>query len=295
MDSTCMFPGCKKQRYVRNGHQHDYCGRTHAEAHLGRKLDAPHGSCHECALPGCNKPVFFEKETGRVHDYCCYTHAQQGMSKGVLSQSSHTSTKRCALPGCADPVSWDEDNQRFYDYCGRSHAIDAKQKKMLPPPSPHIDRVFGGDGFPYTISLIKKTHNKYEDIKVQFHKCWKKPGNPQIKRIYSISPPAENYKKHEEYKSSRGNVVRRFHGTRSADDCWFGVNIGSAPCNSEQCAVCNICQKGFDVTLSGTATKTLRYGPGLYFSSTSGKSNDYGKSKNHARKSVTVFHRSELS
>ncbi|CAB1113588.1 unnamed protein product [Ectocarpus sp. CCAP 1310/34] len=46
------------------------------------------------------------------------------------------------------------------------------------------------------------------------------------------------------------------------------------PCSSQTCVACNICMVGFK--LVGTTQKPYaRYGRGLYFSSVSGKSNDY--------------------
>lgn len=55
--------------------------------------------------------------------------------------------------------------------------------------------------------------------------------------------------------------------------------VQGGPCCKEECNVCNICANGFNFNRSGdTARKTgihLRYGKGLYFSSISGKANDY--------------------
>ena len=52
------------------------------------------------------------------------------------------------------------------------------------------------------------------------------------------------------------------------------------PCGRGECNVCSICTHGFRLrdNVGGTAQQTnlpLRYGPGLYFSSVSGKANDY--------------------
>lgn len=52
------------------------------------------------------------------------------------------------------------------------------------------------------------------------------------------------------------------------------------PCGEATCNVCNICTHGFklDANVGQTARHTnfdLRYGEGLYFSSVSGKANDY--------------------
>ena len=34
LDSMCKFPGCKKPRFKESARKvHDYCGKTHSEAH----------------------------------------------------------------------------------------------------------------------------------------------------------------------------------------------------------------------------------------------------------------------
>lgn len=53
-----------------------------------------------------------------------------------------------------------------------------------------------------------------------------------------------------------------------------------APCGLSSCSVCNICMLGFQLrnNVARTARATnfaLRYGKGTYFSSVSGKANDY--------------------
>lgn len=54
------------------------------------------------------------------------------------------------------------------------------------------------------------------------------------------------------------------------------------PCGESTCKVCNICTHGFKLrdNVGDTARRTafpLRYGNGLYFSSVSGKANDYAQ------------------
>lgn len=54
------------------------------------------------------------------------------------------------------------------------------------------------------------------------------------------------------------------------------------PCGDRACNVCSICTHGFVIqgNVGGTARRTnrnLRYGDGLYFSSVSGKANDYAQ------------------
>lgn len=54
----------------------------------------------------------------------------------------------------------------------------------------------------------------------------------------------------------------------------------AAPCGLGRCNLCNICTRGFVLqgNVGDTARRTkipLRYGEGIYFSSVSGKANDY--------------------
>lgn len=59
------------------------------------------------------------------------------------------------------------------------------------------------------------------------------------------------------------------------------------------CAVCNICTHGFKVSCAGrTAQRAkfdLRFGEGLYFSSVSGKANDYAELSEKVRLVMFVF------
>jgi hypothetical protein len=89
-------------------------------------------------------------------------------------------------------------------------------------------------------------------------------------------------------------VRRRFHGTSS--ECGVGINPGSRPCDSAKCSVCGILTTGFQTSLAGSGPgagqMTLRYGAGIYSSSTSGKANDYaeGSEKLHGGKTMrTMF------
>lgn len=68
------------------------------------------------------------------------------------------------------------------------------------------------------------------------------------------------------------------------------------PCGEKSCSVCNICTKGFKLMgyLGRTAKLTnvqLRYGDGLYFSSVSGKANDYAAPSEKVRPRDTTLAR----
>lgn len=60
----------------------------------------------------------------------------------------------------------------------------------------------------------------------------------------------------------------------------YACDEQGGPCGRPDCNVCQICTHGFKLqgNVGGTARRTtihLRYGEGLYFSSVSGKANDY--------------------
>lgn len=64
-------------------------------------------------------------------------------------------------------------------------------------------------------------------------------------------------------------------------------SLQGGPCSESTCNVCNICTQGFRLAHSGqTAQRTglnLRFGNGLYFSSVSGKANDYAAGSEKVR------------
>jgi hypothetical protein len=69
----------------------------------------------------------------------------------------------------------------------------------------------------------------------------------------------------------------------------FGADVNAAMCGGRGggCAVCCVCRTGFELRLAGTGAaggrvRPLRYGQGLYFSSTSSKSDDYAAGSERA-------------
>ena len=95
----------------------------------------------------------------------------------------------------------------------------------------------------------------------------------------------ERERERERDAASVGNVRRRFHGTSSA--CAFGTSLSSSPCRQPACNLCSILSAGFSLSKAGTgpnrALLNLRYGAGIYFSATSGKSNDYAGGSQRTR------------
>eukprot|EP01052_Picozoa_sp_SAG31_P023098 SAG31_NODE_1877_length_7007_cov_3.257093_2_plen_229_part_00 len=93
------------------------------------------------------------------------------------------------------------------------------------------------------------------------------------------------FEAYERTKAEVGNERRRWHGTSCTEGCTFAKDVttgGSrgAPCGNNECRLCNIAASGFELGHAGATggqRMNLRYGPGLYFSSTSSKSNDYNE------------------
>jgi hypothetical protein len=330
----CALQGCTKDVFVdkRTGIQHDYCGRTHAKQD-GNNVSVPHGICHTCKLDGCEKNVYYDEETGRVHDFCGLTHARMALKSGEWkvadkrpqkklrnrggsgsnsSSSSSSSSggggsstgRTCSLFGCSAPVWEDPTNNKKYDYCSRDHADVARERGELPSGDENIARSFAGSSNRghWSLNLLKNTHPKWAQVRHQFLQKWEKPTSVQVVRIYQIRNPPEVFQAFTSCACDLGEdtVVRRFHGT--SVQCDVGVNPNSGPCNSSTCALCNIMRVGFSLDFvnsrsGGPALSWLRYGPGLYFSQCSGKSNDYTGTKAMKpgpRGTLSVPHRSML-
>eukprot|EP00904_Undaria_pinnatifida_P004166 jgi/Undpi1/13750/HiC_scaffold_9.g03403.m1 len=123
----------------------------------------------------------------------------------------------------------------------------------------------------------------YSSLKEQFFSKWhKEASNLRVERIFKVEVPKVVNHKHVEYKETKTNTRRRFHGTSCSDECNFFVDLKGGPCARPDCSVCSICMHGFK--LQGNQGRTakatnfdLRYGEGLYFSSVSGKANDYAQ------------------
>ena len=300
----CEMAGCFRPVFIDPTTKipHDYCGRTHARQAArakGVELPAPHGSCHVCQLPGCDEPVFYEEETDRVHEYCCKSHAFEALQLGLRppsnkgKQGQAPPDQRCSLAGCSAPRFIDPTNGFVHAYCGRSHAKKAEeqgQEAIDVSEAPEVSAVWRGRAGepPYTISVLTNQHPKYQGIKEQFIASWTAPGpKPTVQRVLQIRNPAPIYERYKSHVAGR-REVRHFHGTGMC--CGFAINSNQRPCVDKECAVCSIGAQAFSMARAGGGPNAalmpagLRYGRGLYFSSTSGKSNDYAVSSERRRR-----------
>ena len=193
---------------------------------------------------------------------------------------------RCGLPGCNKP-------RVHFDFCSEDHKRRAAVRGLLPTQTPGEERVFVGASGDYTCALLTNQSSQRSDVVRQFKEAWRKPTPvPRVERVYAVRPSPMLRERHDRYAAAVGNPRRRFHGTGAA--CNFAVDDQVAPCASPQCALCSILSGSFALAHSGCGPNAsraafgtasgLRYGRGLYFSSTSGKSNDYAGGSERMRR-----------
>ncbi|CAN0321425.1 unnamed protein product, partial [Scytosiphon promiscuus] len=130
---------------------------------------------------------------------------------------------------------------------------------------------------------------EYEPVRAGFDNNWLKPGQVAlVEHIYAIQEPSRIRAAYEWYSPAVGNILRRFHGTSCGSTCNFVGRPQEDPCGLGSCTICNICMHGFklDGNVGATARRTgfgLRYRNGIYFSSVSGKANDYAAGTKRVR------------
>lgn len=306
---TCKVPGCGRERFAHDGEILDFCGRMHAYEYSRLHNHLPPIPQHlaKCKLPGCDRVVFFEADTGRIHDFCCKTHANDAIARGLepppnrLLQGEPDEALRCCLYGCTARRHSDPEMGRMYDFCGWTHALKGLKEGQQAPPTAELSahsstpipteafiRTFRGRPREqeYSISMMTNRHPKYKAIKEQFHAGWDvgagHGGPPVVVRVWQVRNPSQVWEQYRQYEEEVGHKTRRFHGTSMK--CTFGVNINKRPCDDLDCSVCSICESGFklDRAHSGPMTRgyatlrgSLRYDVGLYFSKHSSKSHDY--------------------
>jgi hypothetical protein len=186
---------------------------------------------------------------------------------------------RCGLPGC-------NQGRQHYGFCSENHKKRAESRGLLAPARPDVERVFVGATGEYACDLLTRASPERDGVIEQFTRAWRKPGLvPRVERVYAIRPPPALSERFKRHAAAVGNERRRFHGTGAS--CDFAVDLGRAPCTSADCSLCSILGHGFLLRHAGSgpnaANRSLRYGRGLYFSSTSGKSNDYAVRSERAR------------
>ena len=168
---------------------------------------------------------------------------------------------------------------------------------MAAPTDRGIDRVYLGASGDHAYHHLTRQDAAREHVKARFLAHWGKdvsgaPGyceRPRVERIFRIEPSPVLLERHERYARAVENRRERFHGTSAK--CSFGIDLNAWPCPDPECALCSIAGRGFLLVHCGTGPNAnraafaagLRYGPGLYFSATSGKSHDYATGSERVR------------
>eukprot|EP00005_Dracoamoeba_jomungandri_P009850 CAMPEP_0174275268 /NCGR_PEP_ID=MMETSP0439-20130205/59730_1 /TAXON_ID=0 /ORGANISM="Stereomyxa ramosa, Strain Chinc5" /LENGTH=646 /DNA_ID=CAMNT_0015367353 /DNA_START=988 /DNA_END=2928 /DNA_ORIENTATION=- len=150
---------------------------------------------------------------------------------------------------------------------------------------------------PATVRFLDPMEKDYQHVEAQFYKKWlHKKDIGKLVSILKISPAGElveNYRNYQQKIISMrpefaekgygyggpGNEQRRFHGTKRV--CELG-EVGTVPqfCDNDGCYLCKICTGGFELSGAGKNFGWLRFGKGIYLTSTSSKSDDYAKTLN---------------
>ncbi|KAM9970146.1 hypothetical protein ACTFIR_001991 [Dictyostelium discoideum] len=268
---TCKLSGCDKTVYP----GHEFCGRDHGRqynsnnyvqngASPSSQTQFASNSTPTCKLSGCNKAVY------PGYDFCGRDHGRQFNSS--KTNNGPASTQTCKLSGCKKNV------YQGYEFCGRDHG------RLYNTTQPHS-----------FITKIEPTDPKYVDVSKQFTSKWNHKDSlhlyPTVKHIYKVNVNADvvdrfskkrdeietrgNFSKglHKGQPMTSGNEKRRFHGTKSK--CPLGINGNTILCVKSTCAVCRIIDTSFVLPDHSNKAHFLRFGPGIYFSSVSSKSNDY--------------------
>ncbi|CAG8550022.1 2864_t:CDS:2 [Diversispora eburnea] len=139
---------------------------------------------------------------------------------------------------------------------------------------------------------------KFNDITNQFTSSWnhKYKATPSVHAVYKIFPNNEIITRYNKYRDhieslrkcegkqfpkgngqrlmTKGNEQRRFHGTRMK--CLLGISSDNI-CYDTTCALCNIISNGYKLSYNGINFPCQKFGPGLYFSGTSSKSDYFSK------------------
>eukprot|EP01094_Clydonella_sp_ATCC50884_P021154 TRINITY_DN4583_c0_g1_i1.p1 TRINITY_DN4583_c0_g1~~TRINITY_DN4583_c0_g1_i1.p1 ORF type:complete len:479 (-),score=112.80 TRINITY_DN4583_c0_g1_i1:118-1554(-) len=297
--SECELPGCSDLCY-KDPLTHEemrFCGRSHSNLFLVRP---------PCARRSCSRSAWVDANVTRETQHLMHCGRQCADQDRTLRSIGYSATSsaatssaatggpsdtQCSLPGCARLSYFHGVTGACTGFCCADHRDRATQRGYLPVFHPHIERIIsGGQGAAgFQLRVLKRTHPEYGEIKHQFISKWGKPGPlPALERVFEITMPAWVVLAYDEYcqqlqvSGIEANVRRRFHGTSASSDCRVYAGLAGAPCaDHTQCAACGIMTSGFDSSFAGkTAARTnfqLRYGRGIYFSSVSGKSNDYSE------------------
>lgn len=266
--STCHGEGCNRRVFISGaGAIAEFCSNTCAA--IGRPV------------VGTMPPSALDEVDGRG----CSAAASASAGEGA----SGCKVLLCGVPGCSAPRM-----SGCAGYCSARHEQLAGRKRLLAPATADVELVHVGPGDDWSVHLLRRSHPRHAAVRELFTSRWCKPphesgGTPRVQAIYHIQTPPPVFERFRSYASQlsaaagiAANCVEElFHGTSQLPQCTFGVRAGATPCDSDACAICSICRSSLKLRHCGTPAARsggwLRFGRGLYFSSCSGKSNDYSE------------------
>ncbi|CAM9267091.1 unnamed protein product, partial [Hapterophycus canaliculatus] len=277
--SGCQLPGCNQWVYKDpvSGEESAFCSRSHRDqAEQSTQTGQATAGPGVCGFKDCPRRAWVDRSSGAQLTFCGSRCARWARDYHLVGES------KCSLPGCNEFTMRHDQTGADLGYCCMIHLMKAEERSLAPNPEPHVDRTFrGGASDDFKLSVLTKLHPDYSSLKEQFLEKFQKPiQGLKVERILKIQVPNDVRQKHEAYEPTIHNMRRRFHGTSCSEACRFFVDLRGGPCGVPHCNVCSICTHGFRLkgTVGRTAQRTnmnLRYGEGLYFSSVSGKANDY--------------------
>jgi len=271
--------------------------------------------CQVCGV----RPQYYDTGTGKLHPFCgkgCASkapkvatavcdHCQQrprsgshpycGKTCAVAAKQKKSET--CSLTGCTGratryPIG------SYWNYCSAGHEELALRGCIYCRAVPYI-----GDYFPLCASCdsylvghgpfllpVPQDHTTYWAVVDQFNAAWAHPTKPpQIRMVYRIVPAPsvwDNYWAYRDILEAKGQFSAQgkypgnehllWHGTTRA--CRIGESGQNVFCTSSKCSLCSIARGSFNMA-HASAGAWQRYGPGIYTSTKSSKSNDYAKNK----------------
>ncbi|KAF9648834.1 ADP-ribosylation [Thelephora ganbajun] len=284
----CQACGVKPRYYEKTtGKLHPFCGKTCASK-VPKMVTVV---CDHCQ----------RRPTSGSHLYCGETCA----TAARLKKKSET----CSLTGCTKRATMYPIGS-YWNYCSAGHEELALRGCICCRAVPYIGNYFPlcascdsylvGHG-PFLLP-VPQDHTTYWAVVDQFNAAWAHPTErPQIRMVYRIIPAPSVWDNYWAYSLSTfptvfpfgrdvleakkpsseqweypGNEHLLWHGTTRA--CDIGEGGQNVFCTSPKCSLCSIARGSFNVASAGKRA-FQRYGPGIYTSSKSSKSDHYAKNE----------------
>jgi len=270
----CEVCGVKPQyNDKKTGKLHPYCGKTCASA-VSKVATAV---CDHCQI----KPI------SGIFPYC---------SKTCAAASKQKKTETCSLTGCTKQATLYPTGS-YWNYCSSGHEELALRGCIYCRAVPYIgdyfpmctscDSYLVGNAGPFILP-VPQDHTTYWAVKDQFEAAWAHPtAVPEVRMVYRIIPAPSVWDHYWAYRDKLeakgkfaaqgkypGNEYLLWHGTTRA--CHLGEPGQHIFCDSRTCSLCSIARGSFNMASANTGV-WQRYGPGIYTSSKSSKSNTYVK------------------